>query len=57
MDGVMAFGDNYNDQTMLESVGWGIALANAKPEILFSIKTHTLTNHQHGVAFAIGQYC
>lgn len=57
MDEVMAFGDNYNDQTMLESVGWGIAVANAKPEILFSIKTHTLTNHQHGVAFAIGQHC
>ena len=57
MDDVMAFGDNYNDQTILESVGRGVAVANAKPEILSSIQTHTLSNHEHGVAFAIEQYC
>lgn len=57
MEDVMAFGDNYNDQTLLEQVGRGVAVANAKPEILNSTPFHTLSNHDHGVAAAIDQYC
>ena len=56
MKDVIAFGDNYNDQTMLEQVGLGIAVSNAKPEILSCISTHTLSNHEHGVALAIQKY-
>lgn len=57
MQHVMAFGDNYNDKTLLEQVGRGIAVANAKPEILEGTPFHTLSNHEHGVAAAIEQYC
>ena len=57
MEDVMAFGDNYNDQTLLEQVGRGVAVANAKPEILKVTPYHTLSNHEHGVAAAIEQYC
>ena len=57
MEDVMAFGDNYNDQTLLEQVGRGVAVANAKPEILAATPFHTVSNHDHGVAVAIDQYC
>ena len=56
MQDVMAFGDNYNDKTLLENVGLGIAVANAKSEILACSSVHTLTNHNHGVALAIKKY-
>ena len=56
MNDVMAFGDNHNDKTMLEQVGLGIAVANAKSEILACASFHTLTNHKHGVALAIEKY-
>ena len=56
MNDVMAFGDNHNDKTMLEQVGLGIAVANAKSEILACTSFHTLTNHNHGVALAIQKY-
>ena len=29
----IAFGDNYNDQEMLQSVGLGVAVANARDEV------------------------
>ena len=57
MEDVMAFGDNYNDQTLLEQVGRGVAVANAKPETLAATPFHTVSNHDHGVAAAIDQYC
>ena len=57
MEDVMAFGDNYNDQTLLEQVGRGVAVADAKPEILAATPFHTVSNHDHGVAAAIDQYC
>ena len=57
LEDVMAFGDNYNDRTLLEQVGRGVAVANAKPEILAATPFHTLSNHEHGVAAAIEQYC
>lgn len=33
MDQVVAFGDNYNDVSMLEMAGLGVAMAEAKPDI------------------------
>ncbi len=52
---VVAFGDNYNDQTMLENVGMGIAVENAKQEILDCTSFHTLNSHRDGVAVAINK--
>lgn len=37
----MAFGDNYNDKELLESVGYPVAMENAKPEIYAMCQNHT----------------
>ena len=50
---VLAFGDNYNDQTMLEAVGIGVAVANAKPEVLAIADYKTLSGIEDGVAIFI----
>ena len=50
MDHVIAFGDNYNDATLLEKVGLGVAVANAKEEILAKANEITNTNIEDGVA-------
>lgn len=47
---VVAFGDEGNDITMLENVGWGVAVANAKPEVLEIAEYSTLSNEEDGVA-------
>lgn len=46
----VAFGDNYNDHEMLEAVGMGIAVGNAKPEILEIAKEITFHSKEDGVA-------
>ena len=50
MDHVIAFGDNYNDATLLEKVGLGIAVANAKEEVLAIANEITHANIEDGVA-------
>ena len=45
-----AFGDNYNDAEMLNAVGIGVAVANAKPEILKISKFTTASGINDGVA-------
>lgn len=45
-----AFGDNYNDAEMLGAVGIGVAVANAKPEILEIAKYTTAAGTDDGVA-------
>lgn len=40
-DECLAFGDNYNDAEMLQSVGYPCAMDNAKPEILQLCPYHT----------------
>jgi Cof subfamily protein (haloacid dehalogenase superfamily) len=57
MSEVMAFGDNYNDIDMLQSVGLGIAVANAKEEVKAIAKDITLSSYEDGVAIAIEKYC
>ncbi|NNG09247.1 MAG: HAD family phosphatase [Arenibacter sp.] len=47
---VIAFGDNYNDMEMLENVGLGIAVGNAREEVKQIAKAITLENTQDGVA-------
>lgn len=50
MDHVIAFGDNYNDVTLLQKAGYGIAVANAKPELFPFAFATTKTNTEDGVA-------
>ncbi|MHA7131478.1 HAD family hydrolase [Algoriphagus namhaensis] len=47
---VIAFGDNYNDIDLLQSVGWGVAVANAKPEVKAVAKEITSHHKEDGVA-------
>lgn len=50
MNHVVAFGDNYNDVTLLEKVGLGVAVANAREEILANANHITKANIEDGVA-------
>jgi len=56
LENTIAFGDNYNDMEMLEAVGMGVAVANAKPEVLAMANETTATNKEDGVAIAIEKY-
>ncbi|MFK7774461.1 MAG: Cof-type HAD-IIB family hydrolase [Saprospiraceae bacterium] len=47
---VIAFGDNYNDIEMLEGVGLGVAVGNAKEEVKNVSDQITLSNLDDGVA-------
>lgn len=53
---VMAFGDNYNDIEMIQAVGLGIAVNNARPEVKAVAKDITLNSKEDGVAAAIEKY-
>lgn len=46
----IAFGDNFNDFEMLQAIGMGIAVGNAKPEILEIANEITLHGKEDGVA-------
>lgn len=56
MDEVMAFGDNYNDIEMLQAVGKGIAVGNAREEVKAVANEITLNSTEDGVAVAIEKY-
>ncbi|WP_242926553.1 Cof-type HAD-IIB family hydrolase [Pontibacter vulgaris] len=56
MHEVMAFGDNYNDIDMLQSVGMGIAVGNAREEVKAVANEITLKSIEDGVAVAIEKY-
>lgn len=51
----IAFGDNYNDFEMLKAAGLGIAVGNAKPEILEIAKEITHHGKEDGVAKSLQQ--
>lgn len=50
LENVLAFGDNYNDVEMLKNVGIGVAVQNAKDEVISIANEITLTNIEDGVA-------
>ncbi|WP_282075980.1 Cof-type HAD-IIB family hydrolase [Maribacter aquivivus] len=50
---IIAFGDNYNDIEMLENVGCGVAVANARDEVKAISNYITLENTADGVAHYI----
>jgi Cof subfamily protein (haloacid dehalogenase superfamily) len=52
----IAFGDNYNDIEMLEAVGLGVAVANAKPEVLAVADVVVAGNKMDGVAEGLMAY-
>jgi hypothetical protein len=56
IDQVMAFGDNYNDIEMLQAVGKGIAVGNARQEVKAVVQELTCNSVEDGVAVAIERY-
>jgi hypothetical protein len=53
---IIAFGDNYNDIEMLENVGCGVAVENARTEVKKISKHITLKNTEDGVARFIEEH-
>jgi len=56
LENCIAFGDNYNDIEMLNAVKMGVAVENAKEEVLAIADDVTDTNHNDGVAKAIAKH-
>lgn len=56
MEQVMAFGDNYNDIDLLQSVGKGVAVENARAELKAVASEVTASGKQDGVAIAIEKH-
>lgn len=56
LEDVIAFGDNYNDMDMLQHVGYGVAVDNAREELKQIAKSVTLKNTEDGVAHFIKQH-
>lgn len=54
---LIAFGDGYNDLSMLHLAGMGVAMANAAPEVRAEADYVTLSNEEDGVAAAIEALC
>lgn len=50
LEEVIAFGDNYNDIDLLQKVGWGVAVANARLEVKAVANEITLHHKEDGVA-------
>ena len=53
---MIAFGDGYNDLSMLHLAGMGVAMANAAPEVRADADAVTLSNDADGVAVALKKY-
>ena len=49
----IAFGDNYNDVEMLETVGQGFLMGNAPEDLKVQIPNHTLDNDHDGIYYAL----
>ncbi len=52
---VVAFGDSYNDESLLKTAGFGIAMENAVDPILVCADYITTSNDENGVADAINK--
>ncbi len=53
IESVVAFGDSYNDESLLKTAGFGIAMENAVAPIKACADHITATNDENGVAKAI----
>ena len=52
---LMAFGDGFNDLSMLEYAGIGIAMGNAVDEVKAIADFITISNDEDGIAIALEQ--
>ena len=50
---MIAFGDNYNDVEMINGVGHGVAVSNARQELLDVANQITSKNTEDGVAMVL----
>lgn len=55
-DEIMAIGDNFNDLSMIEYAGIGVAMGNAPEEIKRIATFVTKSNQEDGVAYAINKF-
>ncbi len=53
---MIAFGDGFNDLSMIEYAGCGVAMANAQPEVKAKADIQTLSNDEDGVAYFVEKY-
>mmetsp|Transcript_34668 Transcript_34668/g.89999 ORF Transcript_34668/g.89999 Transcript_34668/m.89999 type:complete len:268 (-) Transcript_34668:105-908(-) len=53
---VMAIGDGLNDLELVTNAGFGVAMANAVPQVLESADAISSSNDEDGVALAIQRY-
>ena len=53
---LIAFGDGYNDLSMLKLAGMGVAMENAAPEVRAEADYVTLSNEEDGVAAALAHF-
>ena len=53
---VMAFGDGYNDLSMIEYAGLGVAMNNAVDGVKERANIITLSNDEDGIAYTLSQY-
>ncbi len=53
---LMAIGDGFNDITMIEFAGLGVAMGNASDEVKKYADFVTLTNAEDGVAYAVKKF-
>lgn len=55
-DEMICCGDGYNDLTMIETAGLGVAMANAQPAVLESADYITRSNDENGVLHVIHKF-
>ena len=55
-DEMIACGDGFNDLTMIQYAGLGVAMANARDVVKEAADFVTLSNEEDGVAFAVEKF-
>ena len=53
---MIAIGDGFNDLSMIQYAGLGIAMANAQPIVRENADFITLSNDEDGVAYAVEKF-
>lgn len=56
LENTWAFGDNFNDEQMLQEAGNSVAMGNAPDEVKKSAKIITNTNNEDGIAEVLNKY-
>lgn len=56
LDNTWAFGDNFNDEQMLQRAGHSVAMGNAPDEVKKSAQIVTDTNNKDGIAAVLNKY-